>query len=130
MNDLPGTTISFESFMSPNYSETFIMNEISPDRMIDIISSLNETSSSPGIPMKVIKKYACLISVPLCNILNKCILFGYFPESFKIAKIIPVFKSKNKQLSSNYRPISLLPVLSKVFENHIYTELMNYVALL
>ena len=115
VNDLPNTTTSFESFMNPNYSDPFLMNEISPDKMIDIITGLNETNSSPGIPMKVIKKYASLISVPFCNIINKCILFGYFPDSFKIAKIIPVFKSKNKQLSSNYRPISLLPVLSKIF---------------
>ena len=127
VNELPDANISFESYMNPNFTSSFLLNQILPDKIIDIIAGMNETNSSPGIPMKVIKRCSSLISVPLCNILNKCIQFGYFPESFKTAKIVPVFKSKNNLLSSNYRPISLLPVLSKIFEKHIYTELMKYV---
>jgi len=42
---------------------------------------------------------------------------GFFPQVFKTAKVVPIFKSRNKILINNYRPISLLPSLSKVFEN-------------
>ena len=51
---------------------------------------------------------------------------GYFPQIFKIAKVIPVFKSGNKQLVNNYRPISLLPCLSKVFEKLIKTRFLKF----
>lgn len=51
---------------------------------------------------------------------------GIFPESLKIAKIIPVYKSNDPQLKTNYRPISLLPVFSKIFEKIAYNRLVFY----
>ena len=89
--------------------------------------SLNDSNSSPDFPTKIIKRCSSLISIHLSNIFNRCIRIGYFPCSFKIAKVTPIFKSKNPLLSSNYRPISLLPVLAKIFEKHIYSNLTKYV---
>ena len=51
---------------------------------------------------------------------------GYFPKIFKTSKVIPVFKSGNKQLVNNYRPISLLPRLSKVLEKLIKTRFLKF----
>ena len=57
---------------------------------------------------------------------NKCISEGVFPKSMKIAKVVPIFKDGEKNITSNYRPISILGNLSKIFEKVIHKRLMNY----
>ena len=51
---------------------------------------------------------------------------GIFPDKLKTAKVPPVFKSDNKKLVNNYRPISILPVFSKFFEKLMYNRLLSY----
>ena len=51
---------------------------------------------------------------------------GIFPQSFKISKIIPAYKKRDHSLLTNYRPISLLPTISKVFERIIYDQMYVY----
>ena len=51
---------------------------------------------------------------------------GIFPDNLKIAKVIPIFKQGSRLLCDNYRPISVLPMLSKIFEKCIYNQLMHY----
>ena len=51
---------------------------------------------------------------------------GIFPDKLKIAKVIPLFKKGDKSIFSNYRPISLLPSISKLFEKVIYQQLYKY----
>ena len=53
---------------------------------------------------------------PLTFIINLSLKTGVFPESLKIAKVIPIFKQGSRLLCNNYRPISVLSVLSKIFE--------------
>ena len=57
------------------------------------------------------------ISHPLSVLINKSFSTGTVPNLLKLAKVIPVYKSKDKQLLNNYRPISLLPAVSKIMEN-------------
>ena len=52
--------------------------------------------------------------------------FGIFPQIFKTAKVIPIHKSGNKQLVQNYRPISLLPCVSKILEKLIKNRLITF----
>ena len=63
----------------------------------------------------------------LVLIFNKSLTQGVVPKELKIAKVIPLFKSGNKELLINYRPISLLPCLSKVFERIIYNRILEFV---
>ena len=61
--------------------------------------------------------------------INSSLSSGVVPNCMKIAKVIPLYKAKDQQIISNYRPISLLPVLSKVLEKTIYTKLAKYLEL-
>ena len=57
---------------------------------------------------------------------NCCIQEGIYPDVLKIAQIIPVYKKGNKSSCTNYRPISLLSPINKIFEKLIYSQLENY----
>jgi len=68
---------------------------------------------------------------PLVTIINTSLSIGVFPESLKIAKVIPAFKAGDPTLFSNYRPISILPAFSKLFEKvmYMYNQLTNFLNL-
>ena len=59
-------------------------------------------------------------------IINQSLTSGIFPNSLKIAKVTPIFKKANNKLITNYRPISVLPVISKIFEIVIHEQLSEY----
>jgi Reverse transcriptase (RNA-dependent DNA polymerase) len=54
-------------------------------------------------------------------------MYGIVPDDLKIAKIIPIYKCDDKKIISNYRPISVLPVFSKILERLIYNRLLNFI---
>ena len=71
-----------------------------------------------------LSKYCQLavISPTLSIIINKCIINGTVPDEMKVSKIKPLFKKGDVTLLNNYRPISLLPCLSKIFERVLYKQ--------
>ena len=93
-----------------------------------LIKSLKSKDSFgyDGISMKLIKSISQGILLPLTFILNQSLLTGIFPDSLKIAKVIPVHKKENRELMDNYRPVSLLNAFSKVFERAAYNQLYKY----
>ena len=66
------------------------------------------------------------IAEPLCKLVNKSICEGIFPDILKIAKVIPIYKSKEKCNVSNYRPISLLSSISKILEKVMHNRLYSF----
>ena len=58
--------------------------------------------------------------------INTSIESGHVPGTMQLAKVIPIYKSKDKQMLNNYRPISLLPIFSKIIEKVIYQRLFNF----
>ena len=93
-----------------------------------VIDNLPNKSSSghDNLSLKIIKYLKKLISAPLTIIINQMFNTGIFPESLKIAKVKPLFKKNDHHTISNYRPISLLPLISKVFEKIIYQQTYSY----
>ena len=73
--------------------------------------------------LKLIKNEICE-SVTL--IINQSLTTGIFPNKLKIAKVIPLFKKGDIYTFDNYRPISLLPSISKIFERTMYDQIYNY----
>ena len=79
-----------------------------------------------GVSPRVIKAVAEEIAGPLSRLYNGCMREGYYPGYFKTARVIPVFKGEDPTQYSNYRPVSVLPVLSQIFERIIKVRLVQF----
>ena len=75
---------------------------------------------------KTIKLTAAVIAPSLLKIINIGIQTGSFPQLLKNAKLFPIYKGGPNNDPSNYRPISILPVISKVIEKHVTKHLFAY----
>ena len=69
-----------------------------------------------------------LFLIPLTHVLNQSIAQGIFPIELKTAKIIPLFKGGDTMLLNNYRPVSILPIFSKVLEKLMYNRLFSFLS--
>ena len=87
----------------------------------------NKTSTGiDGISNKLIKTAVNELVSLLTIVINQMLNTGVFPNQLKISKVIPKYKSKDHTLLSNYRPIALLPSISKIFEYVFLEQLSNY----
>ena len=101
------------------------ITEIETMKAIDTLEN-KSSSGHDGISNKIVKLLKNEISKPLTVIINQMLKTGIFPDSFKTSKIVPLFKKGDHGLLTNYRPISLLPTISKVFERVIYDQMYLY----
>ena len=123
------TTISpFNTYLSnkPNCKFTFTL--MSVEDIVQIINSLKPKVSSglDELSNKMLKLIKDVIAPPLTIIINHMLNTGIFPDKLKISKVIPLFKKGDDKLFSNYRPISLLSSISKIFEKFIFIQVSKY----
>ena len=79
-----------------------------------------------SIPIFVLKILSEHKAAPLCDIINYSFSNGIFPDMMKLAKVIPLYKKNSPEDPSNYRPISLLSVFSKITEKLMHTRFYNF----
>ena len=79
-----------------------------------------------NIPPKILKANVDVCKSFLCYDIDKCIDDGSFPTCPKRADITPIFKKDNPQAKEIYRPVSILPALSKVYENILHNQINDY----
>ena len=118
----------FNDYLKAPCDESFFLAPATPKEVCDIITSM-KISKSVGpysIPTRILQLSKDILSTPLCEIINLSFSSGVLPEKLKTAKIIPIFKDDCKMSCNNYRPISLLPNISKIFEKLMYTRLYNF----
>ena len=96
--------------------------------IVKIISRLdpNKAHGHDMFSIRMIKLCGNSICKPLSIIFKDCLSEGKFPHEWKKANVVPVHKKGNKQSLENYRPISLLPICSKIFERLIYNEMFTF----
>ena len=81
-----------------------------------------------SIPIYILKIENKLFSDLPTGIVNLSFKTGIFPDRCKLAKIIPIYKKEDPLFCSNYRPISLLPIYSKIFEKAIYSRMYSFLS--
>ena len=113
-----------------NFTVCFESEEVTLKDIEKEILNLNSKKAvaSNSIPTKVLKETSDICSPVLQQIWNDEILKKcQVPENLKLADITPVFKKEGKYLAQNYRPVSALPTLSKVFEKIMQKQVINHV---
>ena len=110
------------------YNKTFTFQNVSTDKVALIIEKLNskKASKSDDIPTKVIEEFGTFFAEFLSKNFNSCLETGSFPEDLKCAEVVPIYKKNDKKDKSNYRPISLLSNISKVYERCMQEQLDEY----
>ena len=120
--------LSYKEFLRHPTNNVFKFKEINVEKVIKTIDSLKPKTSysTDRISNKLLKFLKNELAVPLKNIINQSISTGIFPNSLKIAKVTPLYKKDEKYLMNNYRPISILPSVSKVFERIMHDQIYQY----
>jgi hypothetical protein len=106
----------------------FSFRRVTEQDVCKIISNFKPKNSSgdDNLSLKVLKSIGEKLSIPLSILINQSLSKGVFPHALKLAKVVPLYKKENPFLFNNYRPISLLLSLSKVFEKAVHSQLLEY----
>ena len=96
----------------------------------EVFSLLNKLNMSKATGLdktaaRLIRECADLICIPICDIFNQSICLGIFPDDWKCARFSPLFKQGDRDDLNNYRPISVISVVAKVFERIVYYQLYS-----
>ena len=125
---IPKSDIDFNEFLK-NPSDTNMF--LSPTDSIEIeslIQNLDESKSTDiyDTSIKLLKMASSFLSDPISDIINHSFITGIFPDKLKCAYVLPAHKANSKLSVGNYRPISILPIISKIFEKVVSIRLINF----
>ena len=129
---------SFNKF-GKNFVESFYRNKgvfpnsysfliVSENKVLKYLNSLgiNKATGLDGIPSRVVRDGALIIDCPLTHVINLSLNQGVVPDDLKSARVVPLFKKNDKTEVGNYRPVSTLTIISKVFERFVYDQFESY----
>ena len=118
----------FSHFLSDKRDENFNFTAVDENDIRKIADKLDNKKSCgiDGISNIIMKSIINILIKLITIIINQMLETGVFPDKLKVAKVIPLFKKGDPTLLTNYKPISLLPSLSKIFEKVIYQQLYAY----
>lgn len=121
-NDTPINMINVDPCNS------MVLLETDEDEVMQIINSLRADSATgiDGISPRLLKQYKNILVPPITFLVNLCLSSGVFPNVLKKALVHPIHKSGKRDLVDNYRPISVLPAMSKILEKIINVRLKKY----
>ena len=124
---IPSQNIFPLQFMGDPLVTSIFLPDVTIEEINEIITSLkNGAAGWDEFTPNIIKDIRSLISFPLVHICNLSLQQGIFPDELKIANVLPLFKACDPCVFNNYRPVSLLCVLSKVYEKVMYNRLIAF----
>ena len=108
--------------------QTFTFNYVSFEEVLDEIRKLETatTTQQNDTPTKILKENTEVFAKDLHKNIDFCIENSIFPSDLKVADVTPAFKKKSKTSKDNYRPISILPNVSKIYERCLYNQMQTY----
>ena len=126
MKNIPNTEKTFQDFLT-SHNETTQFEDLKFDESEEAFKSLkrNKAADFDDLSSNIVIDAYDTLKNSLFHVFKVSIEQGIFPDSLKIAKVTPIFKSGDKENVSNYRPIYILPVFSKVLERIMYNRVYN-----
>ena len=127
-NNVPTTNKNYKNYLTNQNLNSFFISPVSEDELLKVIHTINNRKAKGiyDIPANIFKRSFNQIKNPLLSLLNMSFSQGIFPDIFKIAKVIPLYKKQDRYLTENYRPISLLSYISKIFEKLMKKRLCSF----
>ena len=124
----PSGNVHYKSFLKKVFTCSFHFDLVNESDVMKIVTSLKSKDSAgfDGISTKLLKILIPAILKPITLILNQSLVTGIFPNKLKIAKVVPLFKKDDNLIMDNYRPVSLLTSISKIFEKVAHNQLSLY----
>ena len=119
---------NFETYVKIAQSEFAAFQPVTVSHVSHLLHGLsnNKATGIDKISSKIIKLAAPVISDSLTLIFNQAITLSSFPDEWKVARVMPLYKNGQRSIPGNYRPISVLPAISKIMERILYDQLYNY----
>ena len=126
--EIPSTSRCPSEYIRFEISEKFFASTVTKDEIYKIICNCKDSAAGwDDLRPRIMKLIQNCIKSPLAHICNRSFVTGIFPSELKIANVVPIFKSGDDMVFSNYRPVSVLPVLSKILERLMYNRLILYI---
>ena len=118
---LVATSRTWSFFKVQHISSEFVMNQLK-------LFKRNKSTGADNLPSGLLKDCRQYIAQPLCHIFNLSIETSCFPDLWKIARIVPIYKSGSLDKPDSYRPISVLPAVSKILEKAVHQQLIDFLS--
>ena len=114
--------------LAPRVNNDFALQEVSASFVRHELSKLKSSKATglDKIPAKLLKDASSVIAKPITYLINLTISSGEIPSQWKEAKVTPIFKAGKKVDENNYRPISVLPLVSKIMERAVQVQLLAF----
>ena len=119
---------SFEEFLTET-DKNFVFEKTTPTHAFALLSKLCKSKAAglDDIPAKLLRECPDVLAESLTLIVNRSLMTGIFPDEWQSARVTALYKNFGKRSDpTNYRPISVIPVVAKVFERMIYDQLYHY----
>ena len=125
---IDSSNYNFETYIKNAKSEFAAFQPVTVNQISHLLHGLsgNKATGIDKISCKIIKLAAPVISDSLTLIFNQAITLSSFPDEWKIARVVPLYKNGQRSIPGNYRPISVLPAISKIMERILHDQLYNY----
>ena len=119
------SNVTYTNFLTNPCMNTLSLLPINEETTITIIDDIKAKNSESvdGLSVKLLKAIKYETSKAITHMINQSLHTGIFPDKLKLAKVIPVFKKADRTKLDNYRPISILPAISQIFERAIFDQL-------
>ena len=126
---IPITDKSPLSYMQSSITESIFLAPITPTEIEKLVLTLkNSATGWDEVNAMLLKSMINDIRDPLCHICNMSLEEGIFPSQLKIANVLPLFNAEESFQFNNYRPVSLMCIISKVFEKLMYTRVNDFLS--
>ena len=115
-------------YIKNKLSKSIFLQPTNSEEISNLIKQLKNCSPGyDGITPKIVKLFSSKLSEPLTHIFNLSLSQGVFPDELKLAQVLPLYKSGDSTSLSNYRPVSVLPIFSKVLERLVYNRVFSFI---